>query len=80
MVVGKSFRDHLFDVVNLILLAILFLVILYPLVYIVSASISDPDLVNSGQMVLFPRGITFEGYKRVFQDPDIVSGYLNTVL
>lgn len=80
MVVGKSFRDHLFDVVNLILLAILFLVILYPLVYIVSASISDPDLVNSGRMVLFPRGITFEGYKRVFQDPDIVSGYLNTVL
>jgi len=55
------------------------LLVLYPLVFIISASISDPVLVTSGQMWLFPRGITFEGYKRVFQSSDIMNGFKNTV-
>lgn len=80
MVVGKKIRDHIFDIVNLTLLAVLFLVILYPLIYVVSASVSDPNLVNTGQMILFPKGFTIDGYKRVFQDPDIISGYLNTIM
>jgi putative aldouronate transport system permease protein len=49
------------------------------LVYIVSASISNPQLVNSGQVVLLPKEITFEGYQRVFQNRDIWVGYRNTV-
>lgn len=80
MVVGKKWRDRTFDAGNLLLLAVLFLAILYPLIYVVSASISDPDLVNAGKVILLPKGITFEGYQRVFQDPDIVTGYLNTIL
>lgn len=55
-------------------------IVLYPLVYIISASISDPALVNSGQMWLFPKGITFEGYLRVFQNNDIWIGYKNTII
>ncbi len=55
------------------------LVVLYPLIYIVSASMSDPKAVNSGEMWLFPKGITFEGYKLIFDNPDIWKGYLNTI-
>src|SRR5699024_3889875 len=60
------------------LIAIL-LVILYPLFYIVIASISDPAFVNSGEVWMWPKGITFEGYKLIFQADDIWRGYANTI-
>lgn len=80
MVIKESKGDRIFNKVNMVLLTILFVIIIYPLIYVVSASISDPDLVNAGKMILLPKGITFEGYKRVFQDPDIITGYFNTIL
>ncbi len=55
-------------------------VVLYPVIFIVSASISSPDLVNSGEMWLLPKGITFEGYKMVFDNPQIWNGYKNTLI
>jgi len=76
----KPKSDRVFEIVNVIFLFLILLVVLYPLVYIVSASISDPVYVNQGKMWLFPRGITFEGYQRVFQNPEIWTGYRNTML
>lgn len=55
-------------------------IVAYPLIYILSASISNPNAVASGEMWLFPKEITFEGYNRVFDDPDIWNGYLNTII
>lgn len=80
MVIFKeNIGDKIFNIVNLLILTIVMIVILYPLIFIISASISNPDLVNTGKVWLFPREITFEGYKRVFQDPDILIGYRNTI-
>jgi putative aldouronate transport system permease protein len=45
-----------------------------------SASISDPKYVASGEMWLWPKGITFDGYKRVFENTSIWIGYGNTIL
>lgn len=61
-------------------LAIALVITMYPLIYIISASISDPVYVNSGQMVLFPKGITFEGYELIFRNKDIWTGYMNTII
>ncbi|MCQ6563050.1 carbohydrate ABC transporter permease [Paenibacillus mendelii] len=72
--------DRVFDVVNKLFLFCVLIIVLYPLVYVVSASISDPVYVNQGAMWLFPKGITFEGYQRVFQNPEIWAGYANTIL
>ncbi|OZB95272.1 carbohydrate ABC transporter permease [Paenibacillus sp. XY044] len=72
--------DRLFVVLNYVFLCLTFLIVLYPLVYIISASVSDPVYVNQGTMWLFPRGLTFEGYQRVFQNPEIWTGYRNTIL
>lgn len=76
----KLRSDKVFEVINFIFLFFILIIVLYPLVYVISASISDPVYVNQGTMWLFPRGITFEGYQRVFQNPEIWSGYRNTVL
>ncbi|MDK8182727.1 carbohydrate ABC transporter permease [Paenibacillus sp. UMB4589-SE434] len=78
--VKESRGDKIFVILNYIYLSIALLVVLYPVLYIISASISDPKYVNSGEMWLLPKGITFEGYLRVFENSKIWSGYGNTIL
>ena len=51
----------------------------YPLILVLSSSISDPQLVATGKVVLFPKGITLDGYAQIFQNQDILIGYANTV-
>lgn len=71
--------DKVFNFLNKAFVWILIFIVLYPIIYIISASISDPDVVNSGEMWLYPIDITFDGYKRVFNSPDIWIGYRNTI-
>ena len=71
--------DVVFNTFNYILIFLFVAVTLYPLVYVVSASISEPTKVNSGQMWLWPVGFTTIGYEKVFKDPDIWRGYANTI-
>ena len=71
--------DAVFGAVNTVFIALSVLVTLYPLLYVLSASISDPNKVNSGAMWLWPVDVTFLGYRKVFSNPDIWSGYRNTI-
>jgi putative aldouronate transport system permease protein len=76
----KSKEDKIFDVVNTIFLSLICLAVLYPLYFVIIASISNPNMVYNGEVWLFPKEITFEGYKRIFSDPKIWLGYKNTVV
>ena len=71
--------DKVFMIFNYIYIILAVGIVLYPLVYIISASISDPQYVNSGEMWLFPKGITLEGYKTILANNSIWRGYLNTI-
>ena len=71
--------DRIFEIVNYCVVTLFFLIVLYPLIYVLSCSISSPDLVAAGKVIFFPRGITLAGYKRVFQDSNILTGYKNTL-
>ena len=62
--IKKRKKIQVFDVINVLLIGVVLLTVIYPLYFIVIASISDPNMVNSGQVILFPKGITFEGYER----------------
>lgn len=75
-----SLSDKTFDVINTIFLIILLILIVYPLVFVLSASISDPMAVNSGKMWLWPVDITLKGYELVFSEKSIWSGYKNTII
>lgn len=79
-VTRQTTGDRVFDWVNYTLLAIILLIIIYPLLFVISASISSPQAVNSGDMWLWPKDITFVGYQKIFQNKDILNGYLNTIL
>ncbi len=71
--------DRIFQACVYLFLILALVIVLYPLIYIISASISDPQAVNSGEMLLFPKGITFEGYKTIFENQSIWRGYANTI-
>ena len=72
--------DKVFYTINAIVLAILALIFLYPLYFIVIASISDPDAVLGGRVVLYPVDITFEGFAKIMERQDVWLGYRNTIL
>jgi len=72
--------DKVFNVLNNIILGIVLVITLYPLYFIIIASISDPNYVAQGSVWLFPNGINFEGYKSIFKDPEIWLGYKNSLI
>lgn len=76
----QSTGDKVFEVVVIVLLALVCLVVLYPLIYIFSASISKAEDVLSGEMWLLPTSFSFVGYSKIFDNPEILSGYVNTIV
>lgn len=75
----KSKGDRLFDITIYILLAIITLLVLYPLIFVVSASFSNPMHVIAGDMWLWPKEITLDAYEKVFKNEGIMQGFMNTI-
>lgn len=75
----ESKGDRAFTIFNYIFLAIVAVVVLYPLIFVLSASLSNPEYVISGDLWLWPKEFTVEAYKKVFQNPDIINGFINTL-
>ncbi len=73
-------RDWAFDIINYFLSLVVLIIVLYPLVYTLSASFSDPFRVADGDMWLWPVGFTVEGYERLFGYSEIWLGYMNTII
>jgi putative aldouronate transport system permease protein len=81
MVTMKSSQsDKIFDMINGIILTLAALVTIYPLYFIIIASITDPQIINQGEILLYPRDISFGAYKHIFGYGKIWSGYLNTII
>jgi putative aldouronate transport system permease protein len=76
---NQTIQDKIFIIVVYALLCMLFVIIAYPLIYIVSASFSDPQAVISGKVFLFPVDVTLRGYAAVFKNSKIVTGFLNSI-
>ena len=78
MVIKDSAGDRVFLIVIHILLSLVFLVVLLPLLYIISASFSDSQAVISGEVWLLPVRPTLRGYQAVFANPKLMSGFFNS--
>ena len=72
-------KIELFDIVMYVVSALLLLIAAYPLILVLSNSISDPTLVAKGEVVFLPKGINFDGYTYIFENKDIMTGYANTI-
>ena len=76
----SDLSDKIFYLFIYVFLGFLALVILYPLYFIIIASISDPDAVLGGDVILFPVGITLSGFEAILHRSDVWFGYLNTII
>ncbi|POH57193.1 sugar ABC transporter permease [Arthrobacter glacialis] len=72
--------DPVFNTLAITVLLVAIAAVVYPLYFVVIASISDPNQIYEGNVWFFPRGITFEGYERIFADVRIWQGLGNTFL
>ena len=63
----------------MLFLAFFCLVILYPILWIISSSLSDPFAVMTGKVHLLPVGFTTKMYERVLKNGEIWGAYKNTI-
>ncbi|MBK1678664.1 sugar ABC transporter permease, partial [Rhodospirillum rubrum] len=77
---SKSISEVIFDAANVILLCLLSIVTLYPFLYVLFASISTPaEFVQHRGILLWPKGFSLDSYRMVFENPNIIRSYLNTI-
>ncbi|RXZ82944.1 carbohydrate ABC transporter permease [Paenibacillaceae bacterium] len=72
--------ERIFGVFNVIGLVLLSVAAIYPLIFVLFASFSEPgQLVQNRGLLLFPKGFTLEAYRMVFMNPAIGTAYFNTL-
>lgn len=74
-----SMGEKIFICLNCIFLAIVSALMLYPVIYVFSASISSPWDIETGKVLLLPKNITFESYKHILSNSDIWTAYANSI-
>ena len=80
MVVKRTPAQKIFDAANYIFLFCLIIITIYPVVYVISASLSDPnEVMKAGGLMAWPRGLTTETYGLVFKNRSILTGYGDTI-
>lgn len=75
----KAFSDKTFNSFLLVILSLWLVILLYPIIYIISSSFSSGAAVSGGNVLLWPVDISFIGYKLVFNNSAIWTGYSNTI-
>lgn len=83
-VAGRKIRrkpsEWVFDIFNYVLMVIVIVITLYPILYVVFASVSEPDqLLSYSGIIVRPLGFQLRGYEKVFQNPIIGISYSNTI-
>lgn len=79
MIEKRSVGEVIFDAFNVILLIILAFLFLYPLWYVLVASLSSGQAIARGQVNFWPVGFNLDAYLKVFANPEIWTAYLNTI-
>ena len=73
-----SSGDRVYSIINGAVLMAVALITLYPIWFVVIASVSDPDMVGMGKVFLWPKGFTLNYYKYVLSYKDVLIGYRNS--
>lgn len=79
-IIREARPDAIFNTVIFILMILIIIAISYPLYFVIIASISSPNAVNSGQVLLWPKDLTVAGYKKILEYEPLWTGYANSLL
>jgi len=81
LVIKKRKSEIAFDISNIIFMIILMIITIYPFIYVTAASFSESkNLVGQRGIMILPKGFTISSYKMVFKNPNILTGYRNTLI
>ncbi len=75
----KRYSNKIFNVINLLVMLVLLVIFVWPLWFVVIASFSDPNMVNAGKVLIFPKGLSIDGYERMVEYSQIWVGYANSI-
>jgi putative aldouronate transport system permease protein len=75
----KFNSDSVFSIIIYFLAFSSAAMVLYPLLFVVSASFSDPRLILSGEVILLPKGLNTASFSSIFDNRNILTGYANTI-
>ena len=75
-----TWDDIVYMVVYNFVIVFIAVITLYPIIFVVSASISDPIEVGKGTVILLPKGINFTSYIHLIGTEDVWVGYRNTLI
>lgn len=76
----QSLSDRIFDIICNSFLVFFVVIVFYPVYFVVVASFSDPVAVNNGDFLLYPVKFTIDGYRKVFENSKVWTGYFNTII
>ncbi len=69
-----------FDVVLIIIMAMLSVIFIYPFLNVLAISLSGNGMIVTGQVTFYPKDIILEGYKMLFKEENILRAYMNTII
>jgi putative aldouronate transport system permease protein len=72
--------DRIFHAVNTALMGVICIIVLYPLYYVIIASVTDPAAIRGGELLFYPERLYFEGYAAAFRFKPLLSGYRNSIV
>ena len=78
--IRDSRGDRVFAAAVYVLVTLILILVSYPLIYVVSASFSNPLDIITGKLILFPRELSVRAYQAVFRSKDLLTGYKNTII
>ena len=79
MVYKPSIGEKIFNVFNIIFMAFMIVITLYPFWYCITCSLSKDIVGNTATLMLWPKGFSLDAYVAVFKNPIILTGYKVTI-
>ncbi|MCT4598984.1 MAG: carbohydrate ABC transporter permease [Vallitalea sp.] len=73
-------QDKIYYIISYILLIIVFIIVAYPLYFVVIASVSEPNAINNGEVIMRIKGFNTIGYETILKSKTIWTGYRNSLL
>jgi putative aldouronate transport system permease protein len=79
--VRRSAGERVFQAFDVVAMVLLMVTCVYPFLYVAFASVSLPERIVVHRGILFgPLGFSLSSYKAVFDNPNILTGYQNTLI
>lgn len=77
---NTNISDRIYTIIVYVSIWLCIGIVVFPILNIISSSLSDLDAVFTGKVLLWPVGFSLEGYKLIFTSQYILSGFYNSII